>query len=114
MSIIAGSSFNLTCTVELSPAVDVPVTVATEWSGPAETMFLQNMVVPATMVNLTVYTSTVTVDAARNGSYTCQAVITSHEAMSASTNITIGMFSNIFFFNLAKCSFYVSSPPSSH
>ena len=29
-----GSDVTLTCTVELSPAVDVPVTVNTEWTGP--------------------------------------------------------------------------------
>ena len=29
-----GSDVNLTCTVELSPAVDVPVTVNTVWTGP--------------------------------------------------------------------------------
>ena len=91
MRIIAGSSPNLTCTVELSPAVDVPVTVTTEWSGPARTIFLPDKIVPAVMVNLTAYTSTVSVDAARNGSYTCQATINSGGTMSGSAIITVGM-----------------------
>ena len=29
-----GSNVTLTCTVELSPVVDVPVTVNTVWTGP--------------------------------------------------------------------------------
>ena len=88
--IIAGSSFNLTCTVELSPAVDVSVTVNTIWSGPG-VMFMPANPVPAVMVNLTTYTSTVSVNAARNGSYTCQPIITSGGTISTSTYITVGM-----------------------
>ena len=33
-----GSNVTLTCAVELSPAVDVPVTVNTVWTGQAEFM----------------------------------------------------------------------------
>ena len=89
--VIAGSSFNLTCTVELSPAVDVPVTVNIIWSGPG-VMFMPANPVPAVMVNITTYTSTVIVDAARNGNYTCNATITSGTGTaSGSTDITIGM-----------------------
>ena len=90
--IIAGSrSSTLTCTVELNPAVDVPVTATTEWSGPERTMFLPDKMVPAVMVNLTTYTSTVTIDVARNGSYICQATVTSSGTISGLTNITVGM-----------------------
>ena len=91
MRVIAGSSPNLTCTVELSPAVDVPVVVTTEWNGPMGTVFLPNKMVPAVMVNLTTYTSTVMVDAASNGSYTCEATNDSGGTMSGSTDITVGM-----------------------
>ena len=31
---LIGSNITLNCTVELSPAMDVPVTVNTEWTGP--------------------------------------------------------------------------------
>ena len=89
--VIAGSSSNLTCTVEFNPTVDIPVIVTTEWSGPARTMFLPDKVVTTVMVNLTTYTSTVTVDAARNGSYTCQATVNSGGTTSDSANIIVGM-----------------------
>ena len=96
-AIIAGSSPNLTCTVGLSPAVDVPVTVNTVWSGPALTT-----VTPTSLMkeNLTRYIATAMVDAARNGSYTCQATVSSSSqfttgggSMSATTNITVGVYS---------------------
>jgi hypothetical protein len=92
IEIIAGSPANLTCTVELNPAVDVSVNITTEWSGPDRTMFLPNRIVPTDMVNLTTYSSTITVDAARNGSYSCLAAIDSGGRMSGSTDITVGMY----------------------
>ena len=76
--------------MELNPAVDVPVSVTTEWSGPARMMFLPNRIVPTDMINLTTYSSTITVDAARNGSYTCTAIIDSGGITSGSTYITVG------------------------
>ena len=91
VGVIAGSSITLTCTVELSPAVDVPVTVNTEWTGPGGVMFMPANPVPAVMMNITTYTSTVSVNVARNGSYTCQATITSGGITSGSTYITVGM-----------------------
>ena len=91
--IIAGSrSTNLTCTIELNPAADIPVTVTTEWSGPERTIFLPDKVVPAVMVNLTAYTSTATISVARNGSYTCQAAVSPNGTTSESTNITVGIY----------------------
>ena len=90
--VIAGSkSLSLTCTVELSLAVDVPVTVNTMWSGP-DVIFMPASSVPGVMVNLTTYTSTVTVDAAKNGSYTCRAIVTSGGTTSGSTDVTVGMY----------------------
>ena len=92
VGVIAGSSVTLICTVELSPVVDVPVTVNTGWTGPGWVMFMPANPVPAVMMNLTTYTSTVSVSAARNGSYTCQATITSGGTASTSTAITVGMY----------------------
>ena len=96
-AIIAGSSPTLTCTVELSPAVDVPVTVNTVWTGPSLTTVTPTSLM---MENLTRYIAMAMVDAARNGSYTCQATvysssqfITGGGSMSASTIITVGMCS---------------------
>ena len=94
-AIIAGSSPNLTCTVELSPAVDVPVTVNTVWTGPALTTVTPTSLM---MENLTRYITMAMIDAARNGSYTCQATISSSSqfttgggSISAATSITVGM-----------------------
>ena len=94
LGVIAGANVNLTCTVELSSAVDVPVTVNTEWTGPADVMFMPANPVPAVMVNTTTYISTISVGAARTGSYTCQATITSGgmPKTSGSTDITVGMY----------------------
>ena len=96
VSVIAGSSVTLTCAVELSPAVDAPVTVNTEWSGPGGVMFMPANQVPAVMMNITIYTSSVTVNAARSGNYACQATVTSGGAMSGSTDITVGMYLIVF------------------
>ena len=98
-TIFAGSSPSLTCTVDLDPAVDIPVTVNTVWTGPASTVFTPTNPVPAVMESLTRYTSTAMDNAARNGSYTCQATVslsseftTGGGTSSASTTITVGMF----------------------
>ena len=117
MRVIAGSLTNLTCTVELSSSVDVPVNVSTKWSGPQRTMFLPDEIVPAVMVNITTYTSTVTIGAARNGSYTCQATVSSGGMMSGSAIITVGAcLSPHLFYCSRVLSFYISFsiPPSPH
>ena len=89
--VIAGSSVILNCIVELSPAVDTPVIVNTVWTGPY-VMFTPTYLVPAVMMNVTtLYTSNVTVSAARNGSYTCQAIIFSGGTTSGSIDIIVGM-----------------------
>ena len=94
--IIAGSSSNLSCTVKLSPAVDVSVTVNTVWTGPALTT-----VTPTSLMidSLARYIAMAVVDAARNGSYVCQATVSSSSqfttgggTVSALTNITVGMY----------------------
>ena len=92
LGVIAGASVTLNCAVELSSVVDVPVTVNTEWTGPADVMFMPANPVPAVMVNTTTYVSTVSVGAARAGSYTCQATITSGGTTSGSTDVTVGMY----------------------
>ena len=94
-TIIAGSSPNLTCTVELSPAVNVPVIVNTVGTGPDLTTITPTSLV---MESLARYITMAIVDAARNGSYTCQATVSSSSqfttgggSLSASTIIAVGM-----------------------
>ena len=77
--IIVGSSINLTCTVELSPFVDVPVTVTTEWTGPAGFM-TSNTAQQANGSRTTTYASTAMVSLSRSGrdhsgNYTCKATV---------------------------------------
>ena len=73
-AIIAGSSQNFTCNVELSPVVDVPVTVSTMWTGPAG--FTSTNLARPVMGSTTNYTVTVLIDAVRNGNYTCHSSVT--------------------------------------
>ena len=75
--------------------MDVPVTVTTEWTAPAGTTVIPTSSV---MKSLTRYTITVMVDAARNGSYTCQATLSSSSQFitdsgmtSGTTTIVVGM-----------------------
>ena len=76
--IIVGSSTNLTCTVELSPLVDVPVTVFTEWTGPDG--FISISTAQPVMGSNTTYTSTAMVRSygrEQTGNYhgTCKATV---------------------------------------
>ena len=90
LRVIAGSTVTLTCTVKLSPAVDVPVTVNTEWTGPYY-YYVPVSPVPAVMLNIITYISTVSVRVATTGNYVCQASIVSGGTTSGSINITVGV-----------------------
>ena len=74
-----GSAVTLTCTVELSPAGYVPVTVNTVWTGPDGFMTNTSTAQPV-MGSNTAYTSVVVVSSfGRNqsGNYTCTATVSS-------------------------------------
>lgn len=71
-----GGSVTLTCSVELSPFVDVPVTVDAQLSGPSGSP-LTNTTIYMSGSN---YTATTTINSFRreqSGTYTCTAIITS-------------------------------------
>ena len=90
--ILSESSFTLTCTVELNPSVDVPVTINTVWTGPDGTI-LTSATRPEKK-SFTLYASVNTlhsVDSADSGNYTCTVSVEDGVEVSASTNITIGM-----------------------
>ena len=77
-SVIVGSTVTLTCTVELSPAVDVPVTVNTVWTGP--TGFSTTNTAQAMAGSTTTYTSTALVSSFgiyQSGNYNCTATVSS-------------------------------------
>ena len=94
--VTAGSSILVTCTIELSPEVDIPVTVTTAWTGPSRTILTQAHPGPVMMEKFTRYTSTAIVDVARDGNYTCQVsinssshFITGSEMLSKTAMITV-------------------------
>ena len=93
-TIAARSAVTLTCTVELSPSVDVPVTVTTMWAGPARIMATTT----AQPVKGT-YTSTATIgsfERDQSGNYSCTATLSStillinSSMASASTRVSVG------------------------
>ena len=93
-TIFAGSSPLLTCTVILPSSVDINVTVDIRWNGPAKT-------VNETYLSLThnQYRSTVIVDKASAGEYTCSATVSStsqfiygQEKLSNSSAVTVGKY----------------------
>ena len=72
-----GSNVTLTCTVELSLAVDVPVTVNTVWTGPAG--FNTNNTTQLVNGSITTYVSTAVVRSfgrEQSGNYNCTATLT--------------------------------------
>ena len=93
-----GSDVYLICTVRLSPAVDVPVTVNTVWTGPDGIVFHSDP--EAVMENHNVYTSTVTISSfgrEQSGNYTCTASVNSStpflddsNSTSHTTEVTVG------------------------
>ena len=97
-TVVTGSSLTLTCTIELSEAVDIPVTVSTVWNGPSGTQFTTTTSV-ATRMTVTFYTSTVTigsVEASDSGEYTCTATVnsfhTDSEGASGMINVAVGEY----------------------
>ena len=76
-SVNVGSTVTLTCTVELSPAVDVPVTVNTVWTGPNG--FMTTSTAQPVTGSTTTYTSTAMVSSFgrdQSGDYTCTTTVT--------------------------------------
>lgn len=89
-----GSAVTLTCTMDLSPLVDIPVAMTAQFSGPAGVAIIP--VTRSVMENATRYTSTVMVRSfGRNqsGEYTCMANVESNSIIIISggmDSITIG------------------------
>ena len=85
-----GSTLTLTCTVELSPLVDIPVTVNTVWTGPAG--FIANNTAHPVMGSTTTYTSIAMVRSfgrEQSGVYSCNATAESMSSfISSSTQQT--------------------------
>ena len=89
--VLSGSSPILTCAVELSPAVDVPVTVNTVWTGPDGSTLMS--AAPPVMKSFTHYTSKAKlnyVESADSGIYNCTVSIGDEIKVSVEKKITIG------------------------
>ena len=89
--ILSGSSLTLTCAVELSPAVDVPVSISTAWSGPDGSVLMSPA--PPLMKSVTHYTSKAKlnyVESADSGIYNCTVSIGDKIRASVDKMITIG------------------------
>ena len=70
------TNISLTCIIELPASVDTPVNVSTVWMGPNEVEFIPRD--HTSSINLgRRYSSFVTVNNIKNGSYICQATATS-------------------------------------
>ena len=107
-----GSDVTLTCTVELtmSPAMDVPVTVNTVWTGPDR--FMATNTAQPIMERTTTYTSTAMVSSFgrdQSGVYTCTANVSSTSSLivgsgsqSGSARVTVGKYCLI----LRTCTVY--------
>ena len=94
---IGSATVTLTCTVELSPSVDVSVTVNTVWTGPDN---LNTTIMAQQMGSTTTYTSTAMVSSFgrdQSGNYTCTATVSSTSqfimnsmASTQPTRVTVG------------------------
>ena len=97
-----GSNVTLTCTVELSPAVDVPVTVNTVWTGPDG--FMTTNTAQPVMGSTITYTSTTMVNSFggdQSGVYNCMATVSSSSSFltgsgsqSGTARVTVGKDDN--------------------
>ena len=93
--IVEGHPLNLTCSIELSEAVNIAVTVNTVWSGPPGTQFTTTTSV-ATRMTATTYTSTATissVETSDSGEYICTATVSSTSPFLTNSEGVSGMYS---------------------
>ena len=89
--ILSGSSPTLTCAVEFSPAVDIPVAISTAWTGPGESTLTSGA--PPVMRSFTHYTSKAKlnyVESADSGNYTCTVSIGGKIRASVSKIVVMG------------------------
>ena len=89
--ILSGSSPTLTCAVEFSPAVDVPASVSTVWTGP-DGLTLTSAA-PPVMKTFTHYVSKAKlnyVESADSGNYSCTVSIGGKIRASVGKTVVIG------------------------
>ena len=88
--ISAGTDITLNCTVELSPAIDIPVTVNVQLTDPAGSPLINS----THSVSGSIYTVTVMIssfEGDQSGYYTCTAGITSTSPFLADSDTLVGV-----------------------
>ena len=91
--ILSGTLLTLTCAVELSSAVDVPVTISTVWTAPDGSALTYNN--PPIRLLFTHYISIVVlkdIELADSGDYTCTVDIGDKITISARYSVIVGRY----------------------
>ena len=97
--ILSGTLLTLTCAVELSPAVDVPVAISTVWTGPDGSTLRSTY--PPKRLSTTHYTSMAVlsdIKLADSGEYTCTADIGNEITISAKESVVVGRYASKLMF----------------
>ena len=91
-TIFTGFSLTLTCTIQLSQAVNTGISVSAMWSGPSGAQFTTSSV---TVTTTRTYTSTATISSVRtsdSGDYMCTATVSSTSPFLTRSREVSGMF----------------------
>ena len=105
-SVNVGSTLTLICTVELSPVIDVPVTVNTEWTGP-DGFITTTLHSVWEALHLHQYSHSQLIGRYQSGDYTCTATVrpnltstylTGSGVLSNTTSIVACKFQFLMFF----------------
>ena len=94
--VLSGKLLTLICAVELSPAVDVPVSISTVWTGPDESSLVYTN--PPIRMSFTHYISTAVlkdIDLADSGEYACITDIGNEITMTANNSVIVGRYALI-------------------
>ena len=78
--LFVSTSPQLSCTVNVNPTVDVPVSASVEWDGPRGTSFAMSSGV-LTTTSVTFFTTLTDAMATDSGNYTCTVTISSNSSV---------------------------------
>lgn len=102
--VLSGTLLTLICAVELSPAVDVPVTISTVWTGSeGSTLMYTN---PPIRLSFTHYISTAVlkdIGLADSGEYTCTVDIGNEITVLANYSVIVGRYAS----TTIACDFFI-------
>ena len=93
--VLSGTSLTLICAVELSPAVDVPVTISAVWTGVEGSTLMHTN--PPIRLSFTHYISTAAlkdIGLADSGEYTCTVDIGNEITVLANYSVIVGRYAS--------------------